>query len=331
MTTHHMDPSRPDRNAALRAAVAMLLLAPAAALAAGPGPSKPAGKNTAVTLEAIAGSTVKRVVLSAKAAERLGIETGRVGEESIVHKQMVSGLVTAAADKPPAAKPGGGGTFGGFAQAGGTPSGVAAVAAVVAATPAEQQRPGPAPSVLGTVVTASSQQPTPAAPSTRANIPILGDAWVLVSLSAAEWERLAKDKPARLLPLATRDNPGGDLLAQPSGIAPVEDAKRSMLSLYYIVPGADHGLTLNSRLRVELQISGTEDKKKVVPYSAVYYDGKGAAWVYVNTKPLTFERQRVNVERIVHDVAILSGGPAVGTPVVTVGASLLFGTEIFGK
>jgi hypothetical protein len=313
------------------AAVATLLLAPVAALAADPGPSKPAGKNPAVTLEAIAGSTVKRVVLSAKAAERLGIETGKVGEESIVHKQMVSGLVTAAADKPPAAKPGGGGTFGGFAQGGGTPAGAAAVAAVVSATPAGQQKPDLAPSGPGKVVTALPQQPTPATPSARTHIPILGDAWVLVSLSAAEWERLAKDKPARLLPLATRDTPGGDLLAQPSGMAPVEDAKRSMLSLYYIVPGADHGLTLNSRLRVELQISGTEDKRKVVPYSAVYYDGKGAAWVYVNTKPLTFERQRINVERIVGDVAILSGGPAVGTPVVTVGASLLFGTEIFGK
>lgn len=329
MTTQHMAPSRPDRRPALLAAFAMLLLAPAAALAADPGPSKPAGKNTAVTLEAIAGSTVKRVVLSAKAAERLGIETGRVGEESMVHKQMVSGLVTAAADKPPAAKPGGG-TFGGLAQAG-TLSGVAAVAAVVSATPAEQQRPGLAPSAPGKVVIVSSQQPTPATPSERANLPILGDAWVLVSLSAAEWERLAKDKPARLLPLATRDKPVGDLLAQSSGMAPVEDPKRSMLSLYYIVPGADHGLTLNSRLRVELQISGTEDKQKVVPYSAVYYDGKGAAWVYVNTKPLTFERQRISVERIVRDVAVLSDGPTVGTPVVTVGASLLFGAEIFGK
>src|SRR5688500_14833586 len=139
------------------AAVATLLLAPVAALAADPGPSKPAGKNPAVTLEAIAGSTVKRVVLSAKAAERLGIETDKVGEESIVHKQMVSGLVTAAADKPPAAKPGGG-TFGGFAQAGAPPAGVAAVAAAVSATPAEQQKPGLAPSAPGKVVTASSQQ-----------------------------------------------------------------------------------------------------------------------------------------------------------------------------
>lgn len=331
MKLQHITLSRRGRNAALLAAAATLLMALATALAADSGPSKPAGKNAAVTLEAIAGSTVKRVVLSAKAAERLGIETGQVGETSIVHKQMVSGLVTAAADKPPAAKPAGGGTFGGFAPAGGPPSGVAAVATVVSTTLGEQQGHGLAPSAPGKVVIAVSQQPMPATPSARTNIPIFGDAWVLVSLSAAEWERLAKDKPARLLPLATRSKADGDLFAEPSGTAPVEDTKRSMLSLFYIVPGADHGLTLNSRLRVELQISGTEDKQKVVPYSAVYYDGKGAAWVYVNTKPLTFERRRVSVERIVRDVAILSDGPALGTPVVTVGASLLFGTEIFGK
>lgn len=142
---------------------------------------------------------------------------------------------------------------------------------------------------------------------------------------------MAKDKPARLQALFTRDKLDGVVLAQPSGMVPVEDAKRLMLTLYYRVPGKDHGLTLNSRMRVELQVSGNEDKQKVVPYSAVYYDGKGAAWVYVNTKPLAFERQRIGVERVVGDLAVLSDGPPVGTPVVTVGASLLYGAEIFGK
>jgi hypothetical protein len=37
------------------------------------------------------------------------------------------------------------------------------------------------------------------------------------------------------------------------------------------------------------------------------------------------------VERVAGDLAVLSGGPPVGTPIVTVGAPLLFGTEIFGK
>jgi hypothetical protein len=173
--------------------------------------------------------------------------------------------------------------------------------------------------------------PALAASPAKANMPIIGDAWVQVTLSPGEWERLTKDKPARLLALSTRDTFGTEMLARPSGMPPAEDTKRSMLTVYYVVPGADHGLTLNSRVRVELQHSGNEEVHKTVPYGAVYYDGKGAAWVYVNTRPLTYERQRIGVERVVGDLAVLSEGPPVGTPVVTVGASLLFGTEIFGK
>lgn len=302
------------------AAVAALLWVPMAAHAADSAPSKPAAKSSAVTLQPVAGSSVKRVVLSAKAAERLGIETGTVREEPIVFRQMVSGLVVAPVDKAPVQKPGGG-IFGGFAQgAGGPAMGPPAGGA------------GPAAGVAKVAVMAASDpQPSPATAPPRANAPLIGDAWVLVSLSPAEWERLAKDKPARLLPLATRDRPQGELVARPSGMVPVEDAKRSMLSLHYIVAGADHGLALNSRLRVELQIAGDEARRKVVPYGAVYYDGQGAPWVYVVAGPLSFERRRVGVERVVGELAVLSSGPEAGTPVVTVGASLLFGAEIFGK
>ena len=73
-------------------ALATLLLAPAAAHSADPGGSGSVGKSPAVRLESIPGSTAKRVILTAKAAERLGIETSKVGEEPIVRKEMVGGL-----------------------------------------------------------------------------------------------------------------------------------------------------------------------------------------------------------------------------------------------
>jgi hypothetical protein len=345
---------------ALLAAVAALLLAPVALNAADPEGSKPAAKSSAVTLEAIAGSAVKRVVLSEKAAERLGIETGKVGEAPVIRKQMVSGLITAAVDKLPEKKPSGG-TFGRISQAGVAPVQTAAESAaaakpgvgsanfgkVVAIAPATAigfQKLGGVGS-LGKAIAAPALLPAAtlagdspdgaataaAAPIPQSNAPIVGDAWVQVALSPGEWERLTKDKPAHLLALSTRNKLGNELLAQPSGMEPVEDAKRSMLMVYYVVPGKDHGLSMNSRVRVELPLAGNEEKQKVVPYSAVYYDGKGGAWVYVNTNPLTFERQRIAVERVAGDVAVLSDGPPVGTPIVTVGASLLYGAEIFGK
>lgn len=291
------------------AAVAALLVAPLGGQAADPAGSGPAGKTPAVKLEAIPGSPAKRVTLSAKAAERLGIEIGRVGEEPIVRRQMVSGLITPPQGKPIAPKPAGGafasaprpGGAGGFADFGRVP--VAAAA------------PPPA--------------PQPVAASAAAPVP--GEVWVLVTLSPGEWDRLAKDQPARLLPLATREKLAQALVAQPSGIAPLEDMKRSMLSLYYVVPGKDHGLALNNRMRVELELAGSAEKQRFVPYSAVHYDAKGAPWVYVNVSPLAFERQRIAVERVVGELAVLSEGPPIGTPVVTVGASLLYGAEIFGK
>ena len=257
---------------------------------AAPLDSPKAAKSAAVKLEAIPGSAVKRITLTAKAAERLGIETQRVSTAPIIRKQMVSGLVVPPAFKEIEPKLAGGG-FGGFAQ--------------VASPPASAPIPAP---------TAGAKE-----------------SWVLVSLSKLEWERLAKDKPARLFPLSTRDLPLKEISARPSGMEPIEDARRSMLTVYYVVPGPDNGLALNKRMRVELPLAGSEEPRKVVPYSALYYAANGATWVYVNTAPLTYERTRVVVERIDGDLAVLSDGPPVDTPVVTIGAALLYGTEIFGK
>src|SRR5207247_716181 len=92
--------------------------------------------------------------------------------------------------------------------------------------------------------------------------------------------------------------------------------------------GSDPGLTPNTRMRVELQLAGDEEVRTVVPYGAVYYDAQGATWVYVNTAPRTFERQKIGIERVIGDLAVLSEGPPVKTAVVTVGAALLYGAEV---
>ena len=277
------------------AAMAALVLAPGAASAAGPAASgaKP------VTLEAIPGSPVKRITLSARAAERLGIQTGKVGEEPIVRRQMVGGLV------------------------------ISSLAAAAAQNASAGASSSPRSVFGGFAAIPTAASTSAAAGASKASDK--GEAWVLVTLSQAEWERLAKDRPARLLPLLTRGQLGKEIMARPSGMPPLEDAKRSMLNAYYVVSGKDHGLELNKRMRVELQIEGSDQKQKTVPYSALYYDAKGGAWVYVAKGPLVFERQSIGIARVAGDLAVMSEGPPVGTPVVTVGAALLYGTEIFGK
>jgi hypothetical protein len=289
-------------QAAVLPLAAVLALAPAPVHA---GPEKPAKP---VKLEDMAAG-VKRITLTEKAVQRLGIETGRISEERIVRTQMVGGLVVAPSQirRPaPLAAPG---SFTSLASAGST------IQPVASAATAELQR--------GT-------RPDPRLGARPDTLPA-GAAWIVLSLSRGEWERLAKDRPARLLPLATRDSPRKDLAAQPSGLPPVEDTKRSMLGVYYVVPGTQHGLEPNRRMRVELELAGGAETRKAVPYSAVYYDAKGNPWLYVNPAPLVFHRAPVVVERIAGAFAVLKEGPPLGTAVVTVGAPLLYGAEIFKK
>lgn len=250
------------------------------AIGAGPNAPQTAAKERPVTLETIAGSAVKRVTLSAKAAERIDMKTGEVSEQTIVPTLMVGGIVV-------------------------DPS-AATVAAAVASPPLSEESPANA----GKGAT---------------------EIWIRVPMSRGELSRLAKDKPVRILPLATRSPLAAGLTAAPSGQAPQDVAKSGMTTLFYIVRAENSGLVIGDRVRVELQLEAGTDKKKVVPYAAVYYDATGEAWVYVRKAPLTFVRERITVDRVVGDYALLASGPEIGTNVVTVGAALLYGAEIFGK
>ena len=268
-----------------------------AALVLGPALAHAAGggpykPSDAVSFEEIPGSPIKRVILKERAAERLGIELGEVSEETIVLKQMVGGLIIPPVEEPAKSKVAEG-MFGGFGQ-------------VTEVTASE------------TAMAATGE-------------PASDEYWVRLTLSEGEWERMRKDKPARILPLPTRDALESDVLAMPSTHEPVLDLKRTMLKMYYIIPGTDHGLNLYERVRVELELEGTGKKRMVVPYSAVYYDGVGKAWVYVSVDHLVYERQPIEVERIVGDLAVITEGPPLGTAIVTTGAALLYGAEVIYK
>lgn len=257
------------------ASLAVLLLCAVEARAADSNAVAIPLRERAVTLEAVENSSIKRVVLSPKAAERLDIKTGLVSRQAIVPTQMVGGVVV-------------------------DPSAASTSPSAGAAKPGTDGR--------------------------RA-----GELWIRVALSPPEWQRLAKDKPARVFPLQTRAGFPTNVEALPSGQLPLESAKSAMLSVFYVAPPGASGLALGDRVRAELPLEGGKQAQKVVPYSAVYYDAKGDAWVYINTGPLAFLRQKVTVERVAGDMAFLTNGPEVGTRVAIVGVSLLYGAEILGK
>ena len=75
----------------------------------------------------------------------------------------------------------------------------------------------------------------------------------------------------------------------------------------------------------------SDQNRLVAPYSAVHYDGKGKAWAYVETAPLTYERKSLEIERIEGEWAVLTDGPPLGTKVVITGAPLLLGAEVIYK
>ena len=87
------------------------------------------------------------------------------------------------------------------------------------------------------------------------------------------------------------------------------------------------GITTQPVRMATVTIASRRGPEKVIPYSAVIYDNDGSTWSYVNTAPRTFTRERIAVIVIRDSVAILGKGPTAGSPVVTVGAPELLGTE----
>ena len=131
--------------------------------------------------------------------------------------------------------------------------------------------------------------------------------------------------------MAVGVDPGEDALAYPVELEPVTDQVSSMLHVYYYVTEEAKNLNVTDRIRVALPLNSSSVASLAVPYSAVYYDSSGGAWVYVAQEANVFQRHPITIEWISGDWAVLSAGPIPGTKVVTVGAALLFGTEGFRK
>jgi RND family efflux transporter MFP subunit len=115
--------------------------------------------------------------------------------------------------------------------------------------------------------------------------------------------------------------------ARPVQGPPTADPLAATSDLFFAVANADGSLRPGERVEVELRLRQPE-AVRVVPWSAVVYDVDGGTWVYEATAAHVFARRRVEVRRVDGSLAVLSGGPAPGTRVVSQGAAELFGTEL---
>jgi hypothetical protein len=290
--------STPRRERWLISGLAAAALA-ASALAS-PALSASASAEKPAKLEDIPGSKLKRVVLTAKAAERLGIETGPVRQEPVLRWMIVGGEVEGMSVEPVAA----------------------------AGQPAAVQSAPPAPKTPVRVRVPILDDKNE-----------IGKAALVLSLGTEDDDDDDDDRPANeddkgrgrdpgvksksimVVPIGG-DNRTGALEAKPIKVAGLDNKAQ-----YYEVDSAGYTLRPGQQVYVRVPQPGSGEPQTVIPYSAVIYDAQGNTWAYTNPEPLVFVRIPINVEYIEGNLAALKDGPAVGTSVVTVGAAELMGVE----
>jgi hypothetical protein len=166
----------------------------------------------------------------------------------------------------------------------------------------------------------------------------LSRVWVRVNLTESELNQVDRGRPARVLSLASGDEEDSDneetgleaeLDEDINGVDDAEETARheGSASLYYAVDNPDNVLAQGQPVFVKLTLAGSGTERKIVPFEALLYGVHGETWVYTNPEPLVFVRAPVTVDYIEDDLVFLSEGPPVGTEVVTVGGSLLYGAE----
>ncbi len=149
--------------------------------------------------------------------------------------------------------------------------------------------------------------------------------WVRVPVFVAEARRVAAERAAQIHSFGASEA----VEALPAHAPPVADAAGATVDFTYELPRV-HPFRLGERVEVDLTFVDAGQQKSV-PSSAVLRDLTGQAWVYVQTAPQQFLRQRVDVSRIEADSAVLSRGPDIGTLVVSVGAPELQAVELGSK
>jgi hypothetical protein len=150
--------------------------------------------------------------------------------------------------------------------------------------------------------------------------------WVRVPVYVGDLDRIDKSKTAKLVALSARAGEAGRI-AVPVSAPPSSNPAAASIDLFYAADNKDQRFQLGQRVGVALALNSGGDAL-VVPWSSVISDIYGGTWVYESKGDHQFVRQRVQVDRVVGEVAALASGPPIGAKVVTDGAAELFGTEV---
>ncbi|MDH4454030.1 MAG: hypothetical protein QE570_12720 [Verrucomicrobiota bacterium] len=146
--------------------------------------------------------------------------------------------------------------------------------------------------------------------------------WVRVAIYSGEATLLNAGESASIRTLGSAKPQS----AKPVTGPPTANAATNTVDWYYELP-ASTALRAGERVAVEIPTLESKVEALVIPFNAVLHDIHGGQWVYAKTAEHVYTRKRIQVTRLAGSDAILSTGPAVGTPIVTDGSAELFGTE----
>ncbi|OYW73825.1 MAG: hypothetical protein B7Z37_20020 [Verrucomicrobia bacterium 12-59-8] len=148
-------------------------------------------------------------------------------------------------------------------------------------------------------------------------------AWVRVAIYSGELSSLDAKAAASIRTLGFDAK---SQRAEPVAGPPTANALTNTVDWYYQLP-ADGTMRAGERLAVEIPTPESQEEHLVIPFNAVLYDIHGGQWVYEQTTEHSYTRRRIQVARIAGGDAVLASGPALGSKIVTDGATELFGTE----
>lgn len=138
-----------------------------------------------------------------------------------------------------------------------------------------------------------------------------GESALLDAKAEASIRTLGSDQPQRAKPVIG---------------PPTANGLTNTVDWYYEIP-SDTPLRAGERVAVEIPTIESKEEALVIPFNAVLHDIHGGQWVYAKTGEHSYTRKRIQVARLAGADAVLTTGPAVGTPIVTDGSAELFGTE----
>lgn len=116
-------------------------------------------------------------------------------------------------------------------------------------------------------------------------------------------------------------------LAKPVNATLTADPLTNSIHLYYAVENNNVELRPGQRVSVSLRTLNKHSSALTIPWSAVVVDIYGGNWVYTQESKNSYKRQRVFIDHVDSNLAVISDGPSEGSDVVVNGALELFGVE----